>query len=260
MTKALFFDIDGTLVSFNTHRVPDSTVMALTAAKRKGLGIFISTGRPPLLIDNLSSIGHLIDGYVTTNGAFCYKGNTTVLKEPLLKEDVTRMWEMSCENDFCVLMSGIHGLYLNGSDPATTQMLGNLMKVPLINEHCSLKEVLDDEILQMSPLISPSEEIEILGCLQHTVAYRWIPLFCDIVRKDVSKARGIHAMCSFCNLEPQECMAVGDGGNDIPMFGAVGISVAMGNAAESVKAHAGHVTDTVDNDGILKALQHFEII
>ena len=39
MTKALFFDIDGTLVSFETHRIPSSTIEALEAARAKGLKI-----------------------------------------------------------------------------------------------------------------------------------------------------------------------------------------------------------------------------
>ena len=43
MTKALFFDIDGTLVSFETHRIPPSTIEALEAAHAKGLKIFIAT-------------------------------------------------------------------------------------------------------------------------------------------------------------------------------------------------------------------------
>ena len=33
--KALFFDIDGTLVSFQTHRIPASTIEALEKAKKK---------------------------------------------------------------------------------------------------------------------------------------------------------------------------------------------------------------------------------
>ena len=39
MIKALFFDIDGTLVSFNTHEIPQSTVDALEQAKRNGVGV-----------------------------------------------------------------------------------------------------------------------------------------------------------------------------------------------------------------------------
>ena len=38
MTKALFFDIDGTLVSFETHRIPPSTIEALEAAHAKEIG------------------------------------------------------------------------------------------------------------------------------------------------------------------------------------------------------------------------------
>ena len=51
--KALFFDIDGTLVSFTSHTVPASTVEALEEAHRRGVGICISTGRPMAFITNL---------------------------------------------------------------------------------------------------------------------------------------------------------------------------------------------------------------
>ena len=82
MIKALFFDIDGTLVSFRTHSVPDSTVKALAEAKNKGIKIFISTGRPRPLINNLEPIEDLIDGYITVNGAICTVGSETVSRSP----------------------------------------------------------------------------------------------------------------------------------------------------------------------------------
>lgn len=44
--KALFFDIDGTLVSFNTHLIPQSTIDSLRLAKQQGIKVYISTGRP----------------------------------------------------------------------------------------------------------------------------------------------------------------------------------------------------------------------
>ena len=59
---ALFFDIDGTLVSFKTHEIPASTIFALTQAKANGSRVYIATGRPPLIITNLGAIEHLIDG------------------------------------------------------------------------------------------------------------------------------------------------------------------------------------------------------
>ena len=57
-----------------------------------------------------------------------------------------------------------------------------------------------------------------------------------------------------------ECMAFGDGGNDIAMLKAVGTGIAMGNSSDEVKAAADYVTTSVDEDGIYNGLRHFGII
>lgn len=55
MIKAVFFDIDGTLVSFKTHKLPDSTVRALDLLREKGIKVFIATGRQLQSINNLGT-------------------------------------------------------------------------------------------------------------------------------------------------------------------------------------------------------------
>lgn len=55
-------------------------------------------------------------------------------------------------------------------------------------------------------------------------------------------------------------MSFGDGENDIEMLEYVALGVAMGNAGEKVKKAADCITDDVDSDGILHALQHFHLI
>ena len=82
--KALFFDIDGTLVSFKSHRIPQSTVDALEQAKKNGVKVYISTGRPKQIINNLGQIEHLIDGYITANGARCFVEDTLVSQHTIL--------------------------------------------------------------------------------------------------------------------------------------------------------------------------------
>jgi hydroxymethylpyrimidine pyrophosphatase-like HAD family hydrolase len=44
------------------------------------------------------------------------------------------------------------------------------------------------------------------------------------------------------------------------MLKTVGLSVAMGNAPDELKAIADYVTDHIDDDGVYKALKHFAII
>ena len=46
--QAVFFDVDGTLISFNTHKIPDSTRRALHEMRRRGVKVFIASGRPPV--------------------------------------------------------------------------------------------------------------------------------------------------------------------------------------------------------------------
>ena len=70
MVKAIFFDIDGTLVSFETHKIPASTQEALKTLRDKGIKIFIATGRPQCLINNLGDLE--FDGYITVNGSYCF--------------------------------------------------------------------------------------------------------------------------------------------------------------------------------------------
>jgi hydroxymethylpyrimidine pyrophosphatase-like HAD family hydrolase len=61
-------------------------------------------------------------------------------------------------------------------------------------------------------------------------------------------------------LDVSECMAFGDGGNDISILKAAGIGVAMCNAADDVKAAADYVTTHVDDNGIANALRHYGAI
>lgn len=65
--KALFFDIDGTLVPFGAHNIPDEVKNCIRIAREKGIKVFISTGRHMSWIDNLGDTE--FDGYVTANGA-----------------------------------------------------------------------------------------------------------------------------------------------------------------------------------------------
>ena len=94
MIRSVFLDIDGTLVSFATHKIPQSAVDALAKAKANGVGIFISTGRPLPIINNLGAISHLIDGYITTNGAMGIVGGKAIFSTPIPQDDVDALIDM----------------------------------------------------------------------------------------------------------------------------------------------------------------------
>lgn len=47
MTKAIFFDVDGTLVSFKTHQISPAVRQALQALRERGIKLFLSSMAAP---------------------------------------------------------------------------------------------------------------------------------------------------------------------------------------------------------------------
>ena len=58
-------------------------------------------------------------------------------------------------------------------------------------------------------------------------------------------------------VSPSEVIAVGDEENDRHMIEFAGLGVAMGNARDSIKEIANHITDTNDNHGVAKVIEDF---
>ena len=76
----------------------------------------------------------------------------------------------------------------------------------------------------------------------------------------ILKSKGIKAILAKLNISPDEAMAFGDDTNDIPMFKLVKHSVCLGNGNPEAKKHASFVTDTIENDGMYKALKKYNLI
>ena len=67
-------------------------------------------------------------------------------------------------------------------------------------------------------------------------------------------------MITWYGFPLSQTVAFGDGGNDLPMIREAKIGVVMGNASQTVKAAADHVTNTVDDDGLYQALKYLKVI
>lgn len=259
MIKALFFDIDGTLVSFDTHEIPQSTIKALTLAKANGLRIFISTGRPYALINNIGAISHLIDGYITTNGAYCFCGDTEISCSPIDSLDVATLAKFADKMNFSTIIVGARELSMYNPTPEATHIFEELLDIKGIKTH-PLSQMLQQPVLQLTPIITELQESQIMPELKNVTSSRWYPAFTDITAFGVSKSKGLQKVAEWCGIDISQTMAFGDGGNDLTIIRDAGIGVAMGNAGDEVKAVADYVTTSVDNNGIFNALHHFKLI
>ena len=256
----MFFDIDGTLVSFKFHEIPPSTIFALTQAKANGHKVFISTGRPPLIITNLGAIEHLIDGYVTINGALCFVNGEVIRCKNIPSSDVQTVVKDAQEKNYGLIVVGEKDVAVLDPKGDVYEIFRKELAVENLELAKPLDEVLQQRILQVTAFFPEEYEHGLMERMPGCISGRWHPAFTDITAKGADKGEGIKAMAEYLGLDVRNTIAFGDGGNDTSMIKDAGIGVAMGNALESLKQVADYTTTSVDEDGVLNALKHYELI
>jgi Cof subfamily protein (haloacid dehalogenase superfamily) len=79
----------------------------------------------------------------------------------------------------------------------------------------------------------------------------------EILHAAVSKWGGLQQVAAAAGITAEAIVAVGDDENDLEMIRHAGLGIAMGNATESVKAAADHVTGSNAEDGVVQAIERF---
>lgn len=259
--KAVFFDIDGTLVSFNTHKVSDSSKRAIKELKDKGIKVFIATGRIKAQINNLDDLE--FDGYITANGHDCYVGDKEIYRNVISRETLhALLYYLENEEKFpCSVMTN-NGIFINYIDDKVKQLSEGVdLEIPAVENYRKFVEENIDNVLQINIFVDEDKEKELVKKLfKDCESSRWHPAFADINRKGGGKHVGVAKIIEYYKIDISETMAFGDGGNDLTMIGHCAVGIAMGNGNEKLKKAADYITDNVDNDGIYKALKHFDII
>ena len=79
--------------------------------------------------------------------------------------------------------------------------------------------------------------------------------YLDVTPAGHDKGTFVDAMAKRLEISADAIATIGDMQNDLPMFARSGVSFAMGNAADDIKQHATHVTDTNERDGFARAIE-----
>lgn len=160
--KALFFDIDGTLVSFKTHRIPQSTVDALEQAKKNGVEVYISTGRPKQIINNLGQIEHLIDGYITANGARCFVEDTLVSQHAILPSDVKKIIEAADRDNYPAIVVSESRFAIHHYTDEVYEIFCKGLGVDSSIFITDVNALGDEAILQVTPFCTVEQELSLI--------------------------------------------------------------------------------------------------
>jgi Cof subfamily protein (haloacid dehalogenase superfamily) len=260
MVRAIFFDIDGTLISGKSMKCPDSTKVALEKLREKGIHLFVATGRHVLEIEEEKLIeGLYFDAYITLNGQYCFNEKELIHDNAIHKDDIKNIIQQIDSEPYPCMFLEKDQMYINmvNQEVIEAQKAIHTAIPPIMD----IKRALENPIYQIVAYVDPLKaETYPLSVLNYSRSTRWNPFAIDIVPRNGSKRDGIQSILEYYQIPVEETMAFGDGENDIEMLEYVALGVAMGNAGEKVKNAADYITDDVDHDGLLRALEYFHIL
>lgn len=254
----IFLDVDGTLISFKTHKVPESTVIALNEAHNNGAIIVIATGRPVTDLRELSDIPY--SAVVALNGSdIVLRDSIRITSHPIPPKEFVKSLQLAEYYNFIIGIENDRGVFVNRHGSILEEWAEFVAHpVPLVVN--LREEYAKENCCQLCFFCNEEIEKKVMSKLPSLSAARWNPMFADINVIGVDKSTGLKEICRYYRCHISNTIAIGDGGNDIPMLRAAGIGVAMGNASEEVKAAADIITDSVDDNGIYNILSSLNII
>ena len=266
MIKAVFVDIDGTLIN-SEGKITKRTKDAINECMKKGIKIILASGRSRLNTINLNKEIEASNIVISSNGADIYdnENNVEIYTNSIKKEDLIKLLDYAIENDNKIVLNYGFELVMNKffyeDEKDKVRSIEELKEI--INTQNIVQSVILDKDFEKIKAFKEyfNKNLKNLKIENESKRLKNPNLkpsknyYCDLNCLDVSKGKAIEEICKYFNISCDESCAIGDGENDISMFKVVKYSFAMKNALEHVKKEAKFITDSDDEDGVAKVLE-----
>ena len=249
--------MDGTLLN-SKKELSEETKQYFKNFHNKGTDtlLVLCTGRPESGIrPYLKDLGYLEENHyiISQNGANIYESQTgkRLMDAFIDSEEIQKWIELGKKNGISVMGAGVDYYYSFDEEPTEWMEFD----VKIVNG--SIKRITKEESLSTDfykLLLLGDETIIPKEWRDEFYVVRSQKYLVEVLKKGVNKAFGLEKLASELNIKPSEIATIGDAANDIEMLEYAGLAIAMGNASKEVKAIADIVTDTNENNGVIKAI------
>lgn len=260
--KAVFFDVDGTLIE-GTH--PDYRYIrpkvseAIRKLQAQGHYVFIASGRSYAFLDEkIKNFG--FDGYVLLNGAVIYFHDKIIYRAPLQKDFVQNLCHVCDNYSLEYTLQGDNQAYVNEK---FTYLISRLAKYGIYKDQlCFDFDLTDIDIYKME-IDSPHHEdsIYVIDNLPQEINYveDMNHNYChvEVYAKANSKATGALKVLEILNIDIKNSFAFGDGDNDIEILSEIGFGMAMANGSVKARSSAKVVIPSVFEDGVAYGIEKY---
>ena len=255
-------DVDGTLLHPD-HSLSQRTADAIRAMREAGVLFSLASGRPP------KAMRHLIETFGIDVPVAGFNGGTLVNPDGSIlvahhlpaEAALITLALFSAESDVEVwVFADGDWLRRDPPGPMVQREADGLGYGPVVVE--SFEPYLDrvDKIVAASNNTQLLVELEaqlqpkVQGLAQVS---RSQPVYLDVTAMLANKGEALKTLAEHLGVPLAHTAAIGDGGNDPAMFHVAGLSIAMGQAEETVKRQANVVTGSNVEDGAAEAFERF---
>jgi Cof subfamily protein (haloacid dehalogenase superfamily) len=256
--RLLISDVDGTLVRHDKS-LTEANIAAFGRLRAAGIQSTLISARPPTGISHLAEVLGIDGPMGAFNGGTLFRRDGSISAAERLDPDVvTNVLAVMDRPDVDIWVFANGLWYARSRDnPHTAREILSSGVEPTLHSGAEtpVREV--DKIVGVSDdaalLIGVETEAKNVAAGRATVA-RSQAYFLDVTAVKANKGDGITALARAYGVPLEEVAVIGDMPNDLPMFARAGLSIAMGQAPEAVKAAADVVTASNEEDGVAAAI------
>jgi len=265
MYKAAFLDMDGTLLRTD-HSVSEPTIRTIGQLTGKGIPVVLVSARPlDAMLPTARQLGLAEYPLVSLNGGYIVDQEKPIFQAIVGLEAAAKVTEETRPFGATIAYY-LQREWFAETNNSWTEHEQKIMDVKIrilpfsemVRDWSARKTGPNKMMLMNDPGPIAEAEAHLKSIFGNTLNIDTSkPTYLEVMDPGGSKSNAVRFLIEKMGLDRTEVVAMGDNYNDREMIQFAGMGVAMGNAPDEIKKVADYVTDTNNNDGVRKALEHF---
>jgi len=260
--RLLLADVDGTLVTQEKVLTP-AAIAAVQGLRLAGVAFAITSGRPPRGMSMLIPRLALSTPIAAFNGGVFFNADLSVIESRLLDAATSgKAVELITAQGLDVWIYTSDAWLIRDEDaPHVAHEVSTVGFQPEV-----VTSFTDVHLLHVAKIVGVSNDHALVEACEKALqgslggnasVARSQPYYLDVTHPQANKGEVVTTLSKRLDIPLAEIATVGDMPNDVLMFAKSGLSIAMGNASDEVKARASVVTDSNEREGFAKAVKRF---
>jgi Cof subfamily protein (haloacid dehalogenase superfamily) len=259
--RLVIADVDGTLVT-NEKVITKRAEEAVQELQDAGVAFAITSGRPPKGMKMVADQLHLTEPIAAFNGGVFVNPDLSVISQNFLPADIAKqVIDAIAKHGLDVWLYTDRDWFVHDANaPHVAREQWTVKFPPIVDSN------FDNKLGQVAKIVGVSDDFDLVARCEadvqklvgtHASAARSQPYYLDVTHPKANKGEVVIALSDQLKVPAAEIATIGDMPNDVLMFKKSGVSIAMGNASPEVKRQATYVTDSNEDEGFAKAMEHF---